>query len=211
MIETGSVTESMLKELLREHGVSVPRGIVVKTLPDKFELKFPVVLKVSDPEILHKSDVGGVKIGISGPEELESEFSKMSSRFPGKEFLVEEMADSGVEVIIGVIRDANFGPVLMLGMGGIYTELYHDVVFRLLPIDRTDAAEMIDSVGIRRFVNGFRNMKISRAELEDLLLNISGIVDEIGQGIRQLDLNPVILNENSAVVVDAKLISDGSD
>lgn len=211
MIADGSVTESMLKELLEEHGISIPRGLVVNSLPDVTGLKFPVVLKVSDPNILHKSDVGGVKVGIQGADELRTEFEAMSSRFPGKDFLIEEMIEPGVEVIIGVLKDANFGHVLMLGMGGIYTELYHDVAFRLLPISRIDASEMIDSVGIRRFVDGFRSRKISKAELENLMLNISDIVDGVGSEIRQLDLNPVILSEKSAIVADAKLISGGSE
>ncbi len=211
MIEDGAVTESLLKDILREHGVSTPRGLVTKSLPERLDLKFPVVLKISDPNILHKTEVGGVKVGIPGPEELKAEFREMSAKFPGKDFLIEEMIDSGVEVIIGVLRDPNFGHVLMLGMGGIYTELYHDVAFRLLPITLIDAAEMIESVGISRFVEGFRNRKISKAELEKLLMDISGIVEEIGSGIKQLDLNPVILSERSAVVADAKLISGGTD
>lgn len=211
MIKDGKVTERSLKEILALYDISVPRGIVVKSLPDRVDLKFPVVLKVSDPNILHKTDVGGVKVGISSYEELMNAFEEMSHKFSGKEFLIEEMVDTGVEVIIGILKDASFGQVIMLGMGGIYTELYHDVAFRLLPIDRYDAGEMIESVGIRRFVNGFRGRTISKPDLENLLLNISKMVEEIGPEIRQLDLNPVILSGSSAVVADAKLISDESD
>lgn len=210
LIQGGNASERSIKESLELYGVKVPGGITVSVLPPSVDLKFPVALKVSDPQILHKTDVGGVRIGIRNYGELKEEFNSMSKRFPGRNFLIEEMADSGLEVIIGVLKDANFGHAIMLGMGGIYTELYHDVVFRLLPIDRTDAGEMIDSVGIRKFTEGFRGMKISKRSLEDLLLSVSDMVTEIGEGIEQLDLNPVILSEKNAVVADAKLISGGS-
>ena len=211
LIKEGGVTEHLLKEMLGLYGVSVPKGVLVSSLPDRIDLRFPVVWNVSDPEILNKTEVGGVKVGIASLADLRDEFSKMSGKFTGKDFLIEEMADPGVEIIIGVLRDSNFGHVLMLGMGGIYTELYNDVAFRLLPIERIDAEEMIEAVGIRRFVDGFRGKKISKPDLENLLISISKMVVELGPEIKQLDLNPVILSGNSAVVADAKLLSDRSD
>lgn len=207
LIEKGEATERDLKEVMKLYGASVPEGMITDALSDPVEVRFPVVLKVSDARILHKSDVGGVRVGIRDRETLMNEFKTMSGKFPGSQFLIEEMADDGVEAIIGVIKDANFGHVIMLGMGGIYTEMYHDVVFRLLPIERIDAEEMIRGVKLSRFLKGFRGKKISEAKLVNLLLAVSSLVEEIGKDIRQLDLNPIILGENSAVVVDAKLIS----
>lgn len=210
LIRSGSAAEGAIKEMLRLYDIRVPGGVTVGALPASLDLEFPIVLKVSDPKILHKSEVGGVRVGIRDYNELRDEFNLMSIKFPGRAFLIEEMAESGLEIIIGVMRDANFGHAIMLGMGGIYTELYHDVVFRLLPVDRIDAGEMIESVGIKRFTDGFRGLKISRKSLEDLIISISDMVTEIGQSIEQLDLNPVILNEKEAVVADAKIISGGS-
>lgn len=209
LVEGGNLSESALKEVLELYGIRVPRGILTRSVPDTLNISFPVVLKVSDPDILHKSDVGGVKTGISGPDDLKSEFGAMSAKFPGKELLIEEMIRPGLEAIVGVMKDRSLGQAIMLGMGGIYTELYRDVSFRLLPIDRNDAEEMIESVGVGRFVGGFRGVKISKEKLVELLINISGMVMEIGENIDQLDLNPVILGENDAVAADAKLISGG--
>ena len=206
IIERGSVDERTLKDILALYGISIPKGVTVKNIPDSLDLHYPVVLKVSDHEILHKTEVGGVRTGIRDYNQLRTEFEEMSGKFPGKNFLIEEMVGSGVEVIIGVIDDDSFGQVIMLGMGGIYTELYQDVVLRLLPIDRNDAEDMINSVGVRKFVEGFRNIRVSRDELIRLLLKVSNFVKEIGPNIKQLDLNPVILGNDSAVVLDAKLI-----
>ena len=208
LIESGRVDERTLKDILSFYGISVPKGVTVKNIPDSLDLHYPVVLKVSDPEILHKTEAGGVKTGIGDYSQLRIEFEKMFMKFPGKNFLIEEMISSGVEIIIGAIDDESFGQVIMLGMGGIYTELYKDVVFRLLPIDRNDAEDMINSVGVRKFVEGFRNIRVSGDELIRLLLKISDFVTAIGSNVKQLDLNPVILGNDSAVVLDAKLIQN---
>jgi hypothetical protein len=120
--------------------------------------------------------------------------------------LVEQIATTALEIIIGLIRDKNFGNVVMLGMGGIYTELYHDVVFRLTPIDRKDAGDMIDSTSIRKFENGFRGIRVSRDSIVDILMKVSRLSVDIGDRLEMLDLNPVIVGAGGATAVDAKLI-----
>lgn len=205
--EQGKVMkEYEVKELLNSKGIATPRGVVLKKIEEPIKINFPVALKVSDPKILHKSDVGGVVTGIKDQQELIDEFSKMREKFPESEFLIEEMVKPGVEIIVGVTFDETFGHTLMLGLGGIYTEIYQDVAFRLIPIERVDAADMINEVSIKRFCQGFRGMRVDQTELENFLLKISDLVVGIGKDIEQLDLNPVIINDKSITVVDAKLI-----
>jgi acetyltransferase len=200
-----NITEFEAKAILREYGIVTPRGIVFESLPDKIELKFPLVLKVSDASIIHKSDVGGVKAGIVGLYDLIEEYVAMKKRFPNSEFLLEEMAQKGVEFIVGVTRDPVFGPVIMLGTGGIYTELYQDVAFRKLPIGREDALNMIQEIRSGIFCKGFRGTRIDCEEIIGLLLKVNGMISGGKVDILSLDLNPVIVSASGAVAADAKI------
>lgn len=204
----GEVTvmrESAAKSLLKEYGVSSPDGILVDSLPEGLDLKFPVVLKVSDERILHKSDVGGVKLGIRNRRELEQEFGRMKRKFPDSLFLVEEMLPPGVEFILGVVNDPVFGRVIMLGSGGIYTELYHDVSFRKLPLTLIDAKEMLSEIKSEAFCSGFRGTRIDCGKLLDLIMKVSSMVVSSSFKIESMDLNPVIVTESDAAVADAKV------
>ncbi len=200
-----NITEFEAKAILMEYGITAPRGIVFETLPDKIELRFPLVLKVSDASIIHKSDVGGVKAGIMGIYDLLEEYGAMKKKFPNSEFLLEEMAPKGVEFIVGVTRDPVFGPVIMLGTGGIYTELFHDVTFRRLPIGRPDALDMIQEIRSGVFCKGFRSTKIDCEKVADLLLKVSGMISGGKLDIVSMDLNPVIVSAAGAVAADAKI------
>ena len=205
-MENRVLEEWEIKEMLSRYGIRVPRGIVIESLPEKLELEFPVVLKVSDPRIIHKSDVGGVILNIKNYPDLKEKFMEMKRRFPDSKFLIESMERQGVEVIIGVIKDRTFGEAIMFGLGGIFTELYRDVSFRLIPIDEYDAREMIDEIKARKIFEGFRNIKANKDSVVDLLLKVSRLVTDMGGKIDQLDLNPVIVREDGAVVVDAKMV-----
>ena len=200
-----NITEFEAKAILREYGIATPRGIVFESLPDKIELKFPLVLKVSDASIIHKSDVGGVKAGIVGLYDLIEEYNAMKKRFPNSEFLLEEMAQKGAEFIVGVTRDQVFGPVIMLGTGGIYTELYQDVAFRKLPIGREDALDMIQEIKSGIFCKGFRGTRIDCEEIVSLLLRVNGMISVGKLDILSMDLNPVIVSASGAVAADAKI------
>ncbi len=200
-----NITEFEAKAILREYGIVTPRGIVFESLPDKIELKFPLVLKVSDASIIHKSDVDGVKAGIVGLYDLIEEYIAMKKRFPNSEFLLEEMAQKGVEFIVGVTRDPVFGPVIMLGTGGIYTELYQDVAFRKLPIGREDALDMIQEIRSGIFCKGFRGTRIDCEEIVGILLKVNGMISGGKVDILSLDLNPVIVSASGAVAADAKI------
>lgn len=200
-----NITESEAKAILTEYGIQVPMGMLITSIPDEIGLKFPLVLKVSDASILHKSDVGGVKAGIAGLYDLLEEFGKMRKKFPQSKFLLEEMAPKGVEFIVGVTMDRAFGPVIMLGTGGIYTELYHDVAFRKLPIGKEDAEDMIHEIKSRVFCKGFRGTIINCESIVDLLLKVSGMVSAGQPEIVSMDLNPVIVSTSGAVAADAKI------
>lgn len=200
-----NLTEFEAKALLSEWGIKTPRGMLISSVPDKIELSFPVVLKVSDAAILHKSDVGGVRAGIDGLYGLLDEFEIMKKKFPGHEFLLEEMAPRGVEFIVGLTMDPVFGAVVMLGTGGIYTELYQDVAFRKLPIGRGDAMDMIQEIKSGIFCNGFRGSRINCGSIVDLLLKVSGMVYASKLDIETMDLNPVIVSATDAVAADAKI------
>jgi len=201
-----NLEESEVKEILKNYGIKVPEGIVVDEYREDLRIKYPVVLKVSDPNILHKTDVGGVILNIKNDDELKEKLKEMKRKFPESRFLVETMEEPGLEMIIGLINDKNFGMTIMLGMGGIFTELYRDVTFRLVPIDKFDALSMIDDLKASRVFNGFRNMKPNKDELVSLLLKVSDFAVKNMDVVEQLDLNPVFVRENDTVVVDAKLI-----
>ena len=198
--------EYAVKRMISAYGITTPKSVLMDSREREVELRFPVVVKVSDPKILHKSEVRGVTTGIRDRKQLAEEVSRMKARFPNAGILVEEMEKGGLEIIAGLVNDRNFGNVIMLGMGGLYTELYHDVVFRLTPISRTDAADMIDSVKIRVFEKGFRGIKVAREAIIDLLWKLSLISEDIGGDLDMLDLNPVIVNGDKISAVDAKLI-----
>ena len=198
------LVEHEAKEILHQEGIPVPCGMEISELPHEIRLRFPVALKVSDSRILHKSDVGGVRLNL-GQKDLETEFQKMKEKFPGSSFLIEEMLPRGIEFIIGVVRDGTFGHVIMLGAGGIYTELYHDVAFRKIPISLADAGEMLEEIKSNRFCTGFRGMRINCAALKQMLVSVSNLVSKGKHVIETMDLNPVIVTSEDALVADAKM------
>jgi len=206
--EKGPLAENEVKDFLKSHGIKTTNYELVKKVDDlkKLKIKFPVALKVCSREILHKTDVGGVRLGINNPDELEKIFKKFVKKFPKENFLVEQMEEKGVEIIIGLVQDPSFGLTLMFGIGGIFTELYKDVTFRIVPIDRFDAQMMITEIEGKKLFEGFRNIKADKESVIDLLLKVSKIGKQLMDKIDQLDLNPVFVYEKSYCVVDAKLI-----
>lgn len=203
------LAEHQVKELVQSYGVPVPQRLVLEgdeSLPRRLPFPYPVAVKVSDPQILHKSEVGGVRLGIKNRAQLERAVSSMREDFPGKAILIEVQEPPGVEAIVGLIYDSAFGSSIMLGMGGVLTELYQDVTFRVIPIDESDACEMISLLRGSRLFEGFRNFKASKSALVSLLLAVSRLGEELGERIAQMDLNPVIVYEDRCVAVDAKLL-----
>ncbi len=204
----GPLAENEVKDLMKAYGIRTTKYKLVNKLEDleNLGLKFPVALKVCSSKILHKTDVGGVKLGIKDTSDLEKTFKEFKKKFPKENLLVDQMEEKGVEIIIGLVQDPTFGLSIMCGIGGIFTELYKDVAFRIIPIDKYDSVQMIEEIKGKKLLEGFRNMKANKELVIDLLLKVSKIGQELIEHIDQMDLNPVFVYENNICVVDAKLI-----
>lgn len=204
----GPLAENEVKDLLRAYNIPTTKYKVVNKEGDldKIDLKFPVALKVCSSKILHKTDVGGVKLNIKDKKELKKIFKEFRKKFPKENLLVDQMEEKGVEIIIGLVQDPTFSLSIMCGIGGIYTELYQDVTFRVVPIDRYDAKQMIEEIKGKKLLEGFRNIPANKQLVIDLLMKVSKIGEELDEHIDQMDLNPVFVYEKSLCVVDAKLI-----
>ena len=198
-----TLTEHDTKGLLALWGVPVTRERRVDTLEDAAaaatELGYPVALKVESPDVLHKTDAGLVKLGVAGAADLRLAYDTLiataRSEHPDARLsgvLVQEMVSGGTEVIVGVFRDAQFGPVLLLGMGGVLVELYRDVALRVCPITREDAKEMLAEVRGARVLEGYRGIPAGDVEaLINALMNVSTMAVHLRDSIRELDINPL--------------------
>lgn len=214
-----ALDESAGKALLAGHGIRVPQSRVAKGIAGVDAamdgLQFPVVVKVMSPDILHKSDAGGVKVNLRSAAEVKAAIEGMlaapkikGARIDG--FLVEEMAPAGHELVIGGLRDPQFGPLVMVGLGGIFVEILKDVSFRLCPIARIDAEEMLDELKGAAILKGARGGKpASRGAIIDVLLKIGGedgLLLKHAADISEADINPLIVSDTAAVAVDARFI-----
>jgi acetyl-CoA synthetase (ADP-forming) len=174
---------------------------------------FPVVLKIVSPEIIHKSDAGGVKVNLKNTAEVKSAYRKIlenakkydsTAKIVG--VLVQEMAPQSTEVIVGAVKDPQFGQTLMFGLGGIFVELLKDVTFRVAPLTREDAQEMMTKLKAYPLLTGYRNTPPADLDaIISILLNTSKLVMDHPE-IKELDLNPIIAYEKGAKTVDARII-----
>ena len=204
----GPLAENEVKDLLKDYKIQTTKYKLVNKTEDleKLDLRFPVALKVCSSKILHKTDVGGVKLGIKDLDELKKVFDNFRKKFPKEDFLVDQMEEKGVEIIIGLVQDPTFGLSIMFGIGGIFTELYEDVTFRVIPIDEYDAEQMVEEIKGKKLLEGFRNIKADKKLVIDLIMKVSRIGKELMDYIDQMDLNPVFVYADDYCVVDAKLI-----
>ncbi|HJU34611.1 MAG TPA: acetate--CoA ligase family protein [Nitrososphaera sp.] len=210
------ITEELAKQVLSEYGVTVPKYALVKNAAEAEteaeKVGFPLVAKIVSPEILHKTDVQGVKVGLQNQESVKNAFNDMygrlSKQYSVKGVLLEKMAKAGgVELIVGLQNDPQFGPVIMAGIGGIYTEVFKDVSFRVLPITKEDAISMIDDLKGNKILRGFRGMPPANLNmLAEALVNIGKFGTEMAPYYESIDFNPIIVYENEYVVVDAKIL-----
>ena len=176
----GPLAENEVKDLLNAYNIQTTKYRLVNKEEDleKIGLKFPVALKVCSSKILHKTDVGGVKLGIGNIDELKKQFKKFKKKFPKENLLADQMQEKGVEIIIGLVQDPTFGLTIMGGIGGIYTELYKDVVFRVVPINQYDAEQMVEEIKGKKLLEGFRNIPADKKLVIDLLIKVSKIGKE---------------------------------
>ena len=214
-----ALDEAAGKALLAQYGIAVPKTVVVQRPEDAVQalsaLKPPFVVKVVSPDILHKSDAGGVRVGLETAEDVREAIRAMaaepriaSARIDG--WLIEEMAPAGQELVVGGLRDPQFGPLIMVGLGGIFVEVLADVSFRICPIDRIDAEEMLDELKAAAVLKGARGRKAaSRDAIVDVLLKVGGeqgLLMRHGDSIAEADINPLIVSESGAVAVDARFV-----
>jgi acyl-CoA synthetase (NDP forming) len=207
------LTEHEAKKVLSKYGIPVTQGSIAKNADEAFRIAssigFPVAMKISSPDISHKSDVGGVVLNIK-KEDVKAAYSDMISNvrkaLPGANIegvLVQQMAPSGHEVIVGIKKDAQFGHALMFGLGGIFVEIYKDVSFRVTPIDKKEALEMISEIKGYPILKGIRGRKPADVDaVTDVLVSVSGLAQK--ENIVELDINPLIVGEKGAVAVDAR-------
>jgi acyl-CoA synthetase (NDP forming) len=200
------MNEYEAKKLLKEYGIKVPKGKLIENTEDlkDVDLNYPLVAKVVSDKILHKTDVGGVILNIENEEQLRNAVNEIMKKFKSP-VLVEEMQSGGIEVIVGVTKDPSFGHAIMFGLGGIFTEVFKDVTFRVIPINRKDAELMLEEIKGRKILEGYRGIKVNKDAIVDLLLKVSKFVED-SKDIEGMDLNPVLLTEKDAIVLDAKII-----
>jgi acyl-CoA synthetase (NDP forming) len=209
--------EPEAKEVCMMYGIPVTRFKVAKAVGEavKFadEIGYPVVLKIVSPDIVHKSDAGGVILNLKTPDETRDAYKEILANAKKHQpdakiagVFVQEMAPSSTEVIVGATKDPQFGPALMFGLGGIFVEILEDVTFRIAPLTEREAREMITEIKAYPVLEGYRGRPRADVEaLVEILLNTSRLVMDHPE-IKELDLNPIMVYEKGATTVDARII-----
>jgi len=215
--EKRSLLETEAKELLREYKIPVPAFKLIKNEEEISKIReaigYPIVMKIVSSDIIHKTDAGGVKIGVNTEKEAKLAYQEIISK--AKKYnknakisgvIVYSMVPQGTEIIIGMMKDPHFGPVAMFGLGGIFVEILKDISFRILPIEERDAREMITEI------KGYKILKGARGEpprdiqaIEEVLMKVSKLTMENPE-INEIDLNPIFVFEKGLQVIDARMI-----
>jgi acyl-CoA synthetase (NDP forming) len=211
------LTEIEAKQILKEAGINCTdtRLAVDKAQAVALseEIGYPVVLKISSVDITHKSDAGGVKVNLQSREEVEKAYDEIMTSCraacPDADIegvAVQGMARIGTEIIMGMIKDPSFGPVVMFGLGGVLVEVLKDVSFRIVPIEKRDAEEMVEEIQGKKLLEGYRGQDpVDIPYLREVLVKLSDFVDRT-PGIEEIDMNPVFGYTEGAAVVDARII-----
>ena len=214
------LTEVESKQVLHEAGIPVALSVLARDAKEAVKAAektgFPVVLKVVSPDIAHKSDVGGVRLGLESKEDVEEAFDEImdavkaaqpDARIEG--VAVQNMAPPGTEVIVGMSKDPQFGPVMMFGLGGILVEVLKDVAFRIVPLEPKDTREMVREIKGFPVLEGVRGQpSADLAALENLILKLSDFIEDHPE-IEELDLNPVFAYPDGVLAVDARIVVGG--
>ncbi len=211
------LTEVESKQLLEKARISVIKTKLATSMKEAValskEIGFPVVLKIASPDVIHKSDAGGVKVGLQNATQVSRAYKEIMTSVKQKHpkatidgVSVQPMAKPGVEVIIGMSKDPQFGPVLMFGLGGILVEILKDVSFRIVPLARRDAREMIRDIKGYPVLEGYRGQEPANVPfLEEMLLKVSDFAEQNPE-IKELDLNPIFAYRDGAIAVDARIV-----
>lgn len=215
--EKRNLTEAESYCLLSEYSIAVPKYKVLFSLEESIEeakvLGYPVVMKILSPDILHKTEVGGVILNINNEQEMRESYENIMTKVKESKsnvniqgVLLSKQLPKGIEVIVGMTRNPQFGPTVMFGLGGIFTEVLRDVSFRICPVTRVDVEEMVNEIKGIKVLKGFRNQ--TGCDLEaiiNIIMNVSEIATKY-QNIREIDLNPIIVYGKGAIAADAKII-----
>jgi len=211
------LVEPEAKEVLRLASFPLPRSKAVKDVAGAIdaarEIGFPVALKLISPDIMHKSDAGGVFLNIMDEQEIEEKWSQIilgvADDYPTaliEGFLIEEMVKKGAEVIIGAVRDEQFGPLIMFGTGGVAVELMKDVSFRLGPLSKKEAIGMMTEGKGFALLTGYRGETFKDIEaVAEIILMVSHIMEEVG-ALKELEINPLLVYERGVMAVDARAV-----
>jgi acyl-CoA synthetase (NDP forming) len=214
------LTEIESKDLLRSLGIPTTQMKLATSEEEAVSLAgqigYPCVLKVSSADITHKSDAGGVKVGLGDAKAVaqawDAIMSSCQAKFPGaviEGVTVQDMARPGLEVIVGMATDPQFGPVLMFGLGGVWVEVLKDVSFKIAPLTKGDAAKAVREIKAARLLDGFRGSEpVDKSALEDILLRVSDFVVKTPE-VKEMDLNPIFAYSKGALAVDARVILGG--
>ena len=211
------LTEFESKRILKQAGISVVETKLAKSQKEAVEISqkigFPVALKIVSPDVIHKTDSGGVKLSVNSVAHVKKAYDeilkKVRKQYP-KALLhgisVQKMVQPGTEVIVGISKDPQFGPVVMFGLGGIFVELFKDVSFRVIPVEQKDAQEMIKEIKGFPLLQGYRGKEPADiSSLVNIILKISKFIEGNPQ-IKELELNPIFAYRHRAVAADARII-----
>jgi len=211
------LTEFESKKILKQIGIPVVETKLAKTQKEAVsfsqKIGFPVALKIISPDVIHKTDSGGVKLGLKNVSEVREAYHEIleavRKQYPDAIIhgvSVQKMVRPGTEVIVGTSKDPQFGPVIMFGLGGIFVEVLKDVAFRVIPIDRRDAQEMVKEIKGYPLLQGYRGKEPANITvLVEMILKIANLIHKNPQ-IKELELNPIFAYKDSAVAVDARII-----
>jgi acyl-CoA synthetase (NDP forming) len=212
------LSDTKTRDILKRSGIPLVRQALVRSEDEAAacarKTGYPVVLKVSSPDVIHKTDVGGILTDLGNEEEMRDAYRKIMASVKRKMpkaridgMIVQDMIHTGSrELIVGARKDPQFGPVIMFGLGGVWVEALKDVSFRLVPIKRKDAREMISGIRGYSILKGMRGQKpVNFRLLEDCLLNVSRMIEKNSR-IQELDINPLFVNDKRAVAVDARIM-----
>ena len=209
--------EPEAKALINSIGITTPSFDIANDSEEAVEIAksigYPVVLKVISPDIIHKTDVGGVILGAKNEKQVRRDYSNIIENIKRKVpvakikgVLIERLVTPSLEVIIGGLRDSQFGPTIMFGLGGIFTEILKDLSFRLAPVTKGETFGMMEELKGYPLLNGYRGSKpLDKESLSDAMVSISNLMTEVEE-IKEIDLNPVFLYPKGLTAVDARVI-----
>jgi acyl-CoA synthetase (NDP forming) len=213
-----ALSEYASKQVLRAYGIKTTNDVLCSSAAEAVKaakaIGFPVVMKVSSPDLLHKSDAGVVQIGLASPKEVRAAYDDLlakakkadrKARIEG--VIVTEMVSGGVETLVGISQDALFGPVVTVGLGGIFVEVLGDVTFRVPPFHRDEAQRMVDELQGAAVLRGVRGAKpVDESSLVDTIMKVQRLALDLADDVSELDVNPLVVRPRGVVALDALVV-----